>query len=357
MMKRLSFKQKRLEITIHTISWLLIFIFPIMLTEWGDKVDWARYWRGSIVPLCCFVMFYINYLCLVPKFLFRNNGVKFLLVNAVLIILITLGIHYVHVLFLNPPHPEFVPGFMPGPPPPHRWMFLGRQLVMMAFVVGLSTAIRVSIRWRYTEERLVETEREKTEAELKNLKNQLNPHFLLNTLNNIYALIAFDSSRAQEAVQELSKMLRYVLYDNQSGKVSLAKELDFINNYISLMRIRLSESVKVSVHLDAGKEPILISPLIFISLIENAFKHGVSPTEESFISISITGHSDGRVTCEIMNSNFPKNENDKSGNGIGLVQVRRRLDFAYPGRYEWNKGTSDNDSIYISTLTIQTSEL
>ena len=357
MMKRLSFKQKRLEITIHTISWLLIFIFPIMLTEWGDKVDWARYWRGSIVPLCCFVMFYINYLCLVPKFLFRNNGVKFLLVNAVLIILITLGIHYVHVLFLNPPHPEFVPGFMPGPPPPHRWMFLGRHLVMMAFVVGLSTAIRVSIRWRYTEERLVETEREKTEAELKNLKNQLNPHFLLNTLNNIYALIAFDSSRAQEAVQELSKMLRYVLYDNQSGKVSLAKELSFIESYISLMRIRLPKSVEVSVHLDAGEKPLRISPLIFISLIENAFKHGISPTEHSFISISICGHTDGKITCEILNSNFPKNGADISGSGIGLVQVGRRLELSYPEKYEWDKGISDDGRTYISTLTIQTSEL
>ena len=356
-MKTILFRQKRLEIMIHVISWLLIFIFPIMLTEWGNKVDWSQCWRDSIMPLCCFIVFYINYLYLIPKCLFRSNGGRFLLLNAVLIVIMTSGLHYVHEQFLNPFRPEFAAGFKPLPPPPRGWMFLGRHLVMMTFVVGLSTAIRVSLRWRCMEERLVEAEREKTEAELKNLKNQLRPHFLLNTLNNIYSLIAIDGHRAQEAVQELSKMLRYVLYDNQSSKVSLAKELDFINNYISLMRIRLSESVKVSVHLDAGKEPILISPLIFISLIENAFKHGVSPTEESFISISISGHSDGRVTCEILNSNFPKNGNDKSGNGIGLIQVRRRLDFAYPGRYEWEKGTSNDNNMYISTLTIQTSEL
>ena len=357
MMKRLSFKQKRLEITIHTISWLLIFIFPIMLTEWGNKVDWSQCWRHSIVPLCCFIVFYINYLYLIPTFLFRNNGERFLLLNAALVVLIAFGLHYVHEQFLNPFPPKFAPGFKPLPPPPRGWMFLGRHLIMMTFVVGLSTAIRVSLRWRYMEERLIEAEREKTEAELRNLKNQLRPHFLLNTLNNIYSLISIDGNRAQEAVQELSKMLRYVLYHNQSNKVSLARELDFINNYISLMRIRLSESVKVSVHLDAGKEPVLISPLIFISLIENAFKHGVSPTEESFISISITAHSDGRVTCEILNSNFPKYENDKSGNGIGLMQVRRRLDLAYPRRYEWEKGTSNDNKMYISTLTIQTSEL
>ena len=228
---------------------------------------------------------------------------------------------------------------------------------MLAFVAGLSTAIRVSLRWRLTEERLVQAEREKTEAELKNLKNQLNPHFLLNTLNNIYALIAFDGARAQEAVRELGKMLRYVLYENQSAKVLLEKELDFIENYISLMRIRLSKSVEVNVRLDAGERPIEISPLIFISLIENAFKHGVSPTEASFISISICGCADGSVVCEIQNSNFPKNETDKSGSGIGLMQVQQRLELVYPGHYEWNQGISDDGKSYRSVLTIQTSAL
>ena len=122
------------------------------------------------------------------------------------------------------------------------------------------------------------------------------------------------------------------------------------------MRIRLPKSVQVSVRLDAGKKSLRISPLIFISLIENAFKHGVSPTEPSFISISICGHTDGKITCEILNSNFPKNKADKSGSGIGLMQVARRLELSYPGRYEWDKGTSDDDSTYISTLTIQTTE-
>ena len=121
-------------------------------------------------------------------------------------------------------------------------------------------------------------ERQKTEAELKNLKNQLNPHFLLNTLNNIYALIAFNSDKAQEAVQELSKLLRHVLYDNQQTFVPLEKELDFIRNYVALMRIRLPQQVEVSVNLEVDSGGALqIAPLIFISLIENAFKHGISP--------------------------------------------------------------------------------
>lgn len=354
-MIRMSFEQKRLEMTIHIISWMLIFLFPAMLTEWGTGVSHTQNLRHFVLPLCSCIVFYINYLVLVPKYFFRNCIGRFLVLNILLITCMEWGLHYMPVLFPAPP-PAILPDAMPVPPLPFRWFMAGRHWVMLAFVIGLSTAIRVSFRWRQTEKRLVQAEREKTEAELKNLKIQLNPHFLLNTLNNIYALIALDGTRAQEAVQELGKMLRYVLYDNQSLKVALTKELDFIDNYISLMRIRLPKSVEVSVKLDAGKRTLQISPLIFISLIENAFKHGVSPTEPSFISISICGHTDGRITCETMNSNFPKTKADKSGSGIGLVQVQRRLELAYPDNYEWVKGANEDGRIYTSLLTIQTSE-
>ena len=355
-MKTPLFTQKPLEITIHIISWVLIFAFPIMLTEWGSKINWEQYIRDSFVPLCSCLIFYINYLYLTPRYLFESKTRKFILLNCLLIVCMSTFIHLGHRPFFNGPvFEEFRPD-MP-PPPHHPWMFLGRHLVMMAFVAALSTAIRVSLRWRQMEERLIEIEQQKTDAELKNLKNQLNPHFLLNTLNNIYALIAFNSEKAQEAVWELSKLLRYVLYDNQSTKVPLQKELDFINNYISLMRIRLQKSVKLSVKLEAGPANLQIAPLIFISLIENAFKHGISPTEESFINISIQGHEDGKISCGIMNSNFPKNGEDKSGSGIGLEQVYQRLELSYPNQYEWKKGVNADQSVYTSFLTIQSSEL
>ena len=231
------------------------------------------------------------------------------------------------------------------------------ELYLPFFFISSYSILVFYIRWRNTEERLIQAEQEKTEAEWKNLRNQLNPHFLLNTLNNIYALIAFDSNRAQEAVQELSKLLRHVLDDNQMTYVPLQKELDFINNYISLMRIRLPQSVKINVQLNEGNKNLHIAPLIFISLIENAFKHGVSPTEESFISISIQGHDDGNITCEIKNSYFPKDQLDKSGNGIGLEQVYRRLELSYPGNYQWSKGPSADRQTYTSCLTIQTANL
>lgn len=159
----------------------------------------------------------------------------------------------------------------------------------MIFMVGLSVAIRMSLRWSDTELARREAVKSRTEAELKNLRNQLNPHFLLNTLNNIYALTAFDTDKAQQAIQELSKLLRYVLYDNQENFVPLTKEVEFIRNYIELMRIRVSSQVKISTHFQIhpnSQSPV--APLLFISLIENAFKHGVSPTEPSFIDITLT---------------------------------------------------------------------
>ena len=164
--------------------------------------------------------------------------------------------------------------------------------------------------------------------------------------------------KAQEAVQELSKLLRHVLYDNQQTFVPLEKELDFIRNYVALMRIRLPQQVEISLHLETDPgSSLLIAPLLFISLIENAFKHGISPTAHSFISIAITGNTDGTVRCEIQNSNYPKTGQDKSGSGIGLEQVSKRLELIYPKHYEWEKGISANGQVYSSILTIQTKNL
>ncbi len=350
-MKQLFSHHRLLELAIHVVSWFLIFGFPLVFMDRESGFILPKFLRHSCVPLCYFLIFYMNYLWLVPRFLFTDERRKYILSNLLLIVFMGVCLH----VFLestdalpSPRHLEHVPT---------KWIFYVRDLGMMVFVAGLGAAFRISLRWHQAEEQLMEAERQKTEAELKNLKNQLNPHFLLNTLNNIYALIAFNSDKAQDAVQELSKLLRYVLYDNQETFVPLEKELDFIRNYVALMRIRLPLQVKLNVRLetDAGNS-LQIAPLIFISLIENAFKHGISPTRKSFISISITGQADGYVKCEIQNSNHPKNEQDKSGSGVGLEQVSKRLELLYPGRYQWEKGICENGQVYSSILTIQTTD-
>lgn len=344
--------RRPLELAIHTVSWLLIFGFPLVFMDKESGFELKQILHHSCVPLCYFIIFYMNYLWLVPRFLFTDEMRRYIISNVVLILLMGVFMQVSQELTSTYPPPEF------GGYAPARWIFYVRDLGMMIFVAGLGAAIRTSLRWRRVEEQLIEAEKQKTEAELKNLKNQLNPHFLLNTLNNIYALIAFDSGKAQSAVQELSKLLRHVLYENQENFVPLENELEFMRNYVALMRIRLSSQVKLEVNLksELGGN-LLITPLIFISLIENAFKHGISPTAKSFIRISITGHLDGTVKCEIQNSNYPKSQHDKSGSGVGLEQVSKRLELIYPGRYEWVKGVSEDGKIYSSILTIQTYNL
>lgn len=333
----------------HIIGWGIIFGFPFFfINRGGEPIDWIGYIRRSGVPLSFCIAFYLNYFILIPRYLFNERVQKFLLLNLTLIVLMSSGLHlWQTIMFVNDvpkaPHKNMPPG----------WIFFVRDMFSMVLTISLAAAIKMSIRWGQIEAARREAERSRTEAELKNLRNQLNPHFLLNTLNNIYALIAFDTDKAQQAVQELSRLLRHVLYDNQQTFVSLGKEMDFIRNYIELMRIRLSSNVVVETNIDISPDNRTeIAPLIFISLIENAFKHGISPTEPSFIRIAFS-ESNGEVRCEITNSYHPKTETDKSGSGIGLEQVSKRLELIYPGRYQWQHEVSKDKKEYSSRLVIR----
>ena len=346
--------RKYIEILIHIVGWVIVFAFPfLMMNRSGFTIDWMGYLHhGSIVPISFIVVFYVNYFLLIPRLLFEGKVRQFILFNLAFIGITAWGSLLWQTLTMSLHEAERMP--RPERPHPPQWLFMLRDIFSMVLTAGLSTAIRLASRWREMDNARREAERIRTEAELTNLRNQLNPHFLLNTLNNIYALIAIDSEKAQLAVEELSKLLRYVLYDNQQATVPLHKEMEFIRNYIELMRIRLGSHVKVNTAIDIpadSGQPI--APLIFISLIENAFKHGISPTQPSFIDIHFWLNK-GCVECEITNTNFPKSRGDKSGSGIGLEQIQRRLELNYAGHYLWQKGPSPDGTTYHSRLIIET---
>lgn len=345
-------RRRTITAVIHIIGWGFIFALPFLLMNRnGFTVNWANYMRhDSIVPFSFVIVFYINYYLLIPHYLFKGRTKQYIGLNIALIAGLAAGIHFWQDFVFHTYFEENMP--KRNTPAPPRWIFIWRDTFSMVLTVGLSAAIRMSGRWVEAETARREAEKSRAEAELKNLRNQLNPHFLLNTLNNIYALIAFDGNKAQQAVQELSHLLRHVLYDNQQNFVTLDKEMNFIRNYIELMRIRLSSHVSVETHFDIHPESKTeIAPLIFISLIENAFKHGISPTEPSFIRIHFS-ETDDCIRCEIINSYHPKSRADKSGSGIGLEQVQKRLDLTYPGHYQWNRGIRPNGKQYESRLEI-----
>ena len=344
---------KLIEASIHIIGWLIVIAFPfLMMTRSDFNMTLSSYLRyGSIIPMSFLIIFYVNYFLLIPHYLFKGSIKQFLFINILFILCIGFLGQFLQdfIRQLEQPIPHPRPHRHIVPP---RWMFFWRDLCSMAITVGLSVAIRLSGRWIQIENTRREAEKAKTEAELTNLRSQLNPHFLLNTLNNIYALIAFDTTKAQTAVQDLSKLLRHVLYDNQQATVLLTKEVDFIHNYIELMRIRLTTNVKLEVQFDiAPNSTKQIAPLIFISLIENGFKHGISPTEPSHIYIHLA-EEENTIQCNIRNSYHPKNLTDKSGSGIDLEQVRKRLELTYPNCYEWKQGVNQENNEYYSLLTI-----
>ena len=343
-------KHRLLETLIHIFCWGMLFFFPLLFAQRENgTVDWPDFYRHLLVPLSLCVIFYLNYCLFIPYVLFREHTKRFLFINLVAICLLLFGLRWWNDILMPPPELHAVARDIPMPP---RYIFYLRDMASFVFCVGLSVAIRMSIRWSKTEAERREAVKSRTEAELKNLRNQMNPHFLLNTLNNIYSLIAFDREKAQQAVQELSKLLRYVLYDNQQMFVPLCKEIDFIRNYIELMRIRVSEQVAIDAHFDVKPDSATpIAPLIFISLIENAFKHGISPLEPSFIRIVVSETPDS-ISCVISNSNHPKTATDKSGSGIGLEQVKRRLELIYPGRYRWTCHIADDRKTYESSIII-----
>lgn len=351
-----------IEIVVHVIIWAYLFLSPLLFSRWNEAIDWPEYFRRLYFPASYCVLFYVNYFYLVPRRFIRKRYVTFVLVNVVLIALVYFG-RDIYGAMIPVSEGWHRPRRFHHPAPDEgrmrmiRTVFIVQGIISQMFVVFLAVVVRLSGQWKKAEAARREAELGKSEAELKNLKNQINPHFLLNTLNNIYALIAFDTAKAQEAVQELGKLLRYVLYETQEQKVSLRKEADFLTTYISLMRMRMADTMKTDIHIEVPDgDSVQVAPLIFISLVENAFKHGVNPSGPGFIRVSLKVEN-GHIRFACTNSNHPKNSSDKSPGGIGLKQVRGRLDHAYPGHYRWEYGTDESGTVYRSEIDIFTGRI
>lgn len=258
---------KKLVFLIHAAIWTVVFISPLMFLNHGNGVSLNEYMRMSVGQLWLFIIFYINYIWLVPKLFDGKNRKYYLILNIIIIICVGIGLHFwmhlTHTVVKRPPH-------IVDDKEPEKIMevfLVMRNIFNLAISAAIATTVQLSMRWQSSENARREAETARINAELKNLRAQINPHFLLNTLNNIYALTSFDTEKAQEAIQELSKMLRYMLYDNQLQFVNLEKEVTFLTNYINLMKIRLSDEVDVKLKIKIPTPcNIQIAPLIFISL-------------------------------------------------------------------------------------------
>ena len=339
---------RRLKYFLHVVFWAYMFLSPMQYLR-GTGIPLVQYLMNCMSPLLLMVVFYVNYIWLTPKYFVKGKHRYFLIINTFMVFGFALLLYYwmdfTHEMFQTSPTPRRTPDSL------DIFLIFVRDTVNFIIFATAATCIKLAQQWYWAEKALKDADAARIDAELSNLRNQINPHFLLNTLNNIYALTAFDTQKAQESIQELSKMLRHILYDYQQPRVPLQDETEFIDNYVKLMRIRLPNSVEVVSKFHVLDKQADVAPMIFISLVENAFKHGVSPTEPSFIHITIEGDRK-HVICDIKNSNYPKAEGDHSGHGIGLQQVQRRLELSYYQQYAWEYGVSPDGKTFHSRILI-----
>ena len=208
--------------------------------------------------------------------------------------------------------------------------------IIISLLLGLNVATKYYFKSLNDKKRIQELERDNLNTQLAYLKYQINPHFFMNTLNNIHALVLIDPEQANRMIETLSKLMRYVLYDGKEILSPLQKEIAFIKNYVELMRIRYTEHVKITLDLPDTAPDIKVPSLLFATFIENAFKHGVSYENKSFIYIVLRANEEN-VTFSCKNScNNTKtaSSNNKQKGGVGLANARKRLDLLYGKDYE-----------------------
>lgn len=257
----------------------------------------------GMLVLPFFVLFLIHNFLLVPQLFLKKYYVRYMLA-----VIFTIGILFLYM-------PGWLEALHPQPP--------------LHFLKSLRD-----------DEMLKDLERQRLESELQYLKYQLNPHFFMNTLNNIYALVDLNTEQAKKTIIELSKLMRYILYEANKNQISLEHEIQFLENYIALMKLRYIDNLNIRTEFPVVVPCVQIPPLLFISLLENAFKHGVSYQEPSFIEVRIELADEG-VIFNCKNSKHTHAHKD-AYHGIGIDNIKKRLHLLYGNNYTFTTNESEN---------------
>lgn len=371
MEQALSRKQGRIPgWLIYTFLWLFFLIIPVITNNYGEEGSSARIYYDWLRMLPFLIVFLVNSVILLPRILFRGFTKAYLFILLFTAISVAYLFHLAGPqLYRNDPglleqrmlqdpqygREEMSPGFHPGEVPgrteifktptesegrisssPYRSLFqFVNTFLISLLLAGFNTAIAMTNKWIREEQSRREAEKEHIKTELAFLQNQISPHFFMNTLNNIHALVASDAQLAQDSILKLSALMRYLLYESGRGTTTLRKEAEFLESYVNLMQLRFDENVKIDLGIPSDLPDLTIPPLLYISFIENAFKHGVSNRELSTISFRIL-HKPGSLEFISVNT-IPARANLSSLNrqgGIGLENIKKRLDLIYKDKYQ-----------------------
>ena len=331
-----------MKLLTHIASWAVVFIMPalIFISEGNQRFEEALYRSLASLPFLMF-LFYSYYYWLIDKLWFKKRYILFILVAVALILCMSYSKYEIFSYFELHKRKYKMPPF-------HAFMYFDFLSNLLPIVFAM--AIRNAQRNFSLEIAQKEVQAQKLQADLTQLRYQLQPHFFFNALNNIYSLIAFDPQKAQQSVHSLSKLMRHFMQNSDQKQISLAEEVDFLQQYISLMQLRLTDKTTVQVDFPKQVPQLTIAPLLFISLVENAFKHGVSATEATTLKFSlyIEGHT---LVFRSENTLLPNQEHLYSS-GIGLANLQQRLALLYPEKHQYTIEKKDGKYCAILKMNV-----
>ncbi len=361
-MKLTELKQRRrtvIQVTIHILAWVLVIFLPDILFDMPHNTvsDTKRIFHFILA----FSFFYLNYFIFVPLLLLKKRQLWF----AVIIIASMVFSWYLNDFVMNmvrTPQPavkeQTAAETEAGKKEEARIKLRHKRhraaentgaasLVLISFL--LSTIARETREWYRQDEEKKNIEKERLISELSLLKSQINPHFLFNSLNGIYALALKKSDDTPRAVLQLSDLLRHMLYEGDKELIPLEKEVAYLKNYMELQKLRMPEDAEIEFKVEGNPEGLLVAPLLFISFVENAFKHGTGmPAPRIKVVMRVENKT---VEFAVTNKTSPGANKDEAS-GIGLQNVQKRLNLLYPGRHKLK--IEERDSIHWVFLTIQT---
>lgn len=325
----------------HFGLWIVYVVFVALAVQPGrDPREWVLY--SAFILFFHALAAYFNSYFLVNRFLYTRQIGFYILALVMTIVAVSFPISIiVHRLVRNKDIKNMV----------WSWNFFLITFLTVLFSVVLILVLKLLKNWYEEEQAKKRLQQLTVETELKFLKSQINPHFLFNSLNNLYALTLKKSDAAPEVVLRLSNILRYVLYETGEGKVPLEKEVQYLSDYIELEHIRLGNRVDIRFKTEGDLSNKLIEPMLFLTFVENSFKHGAaSMLDNGWVDIKLDAH-DSELHFSIANSKAQGILNNGNHGGIGLQNLQKRLDILYPGKYLLD--LSDKGDSYKVDLTIK----
>ncbi|NEM97822.1 sensor histidine kinase [Pontibacter burrus] len=331
--------KKRYKIAIHALVWVAFGVWVLYYINGSQSLTTHRVLYVVMGLTFWLLIFYANWYYLIPKYLARNHIMLY--IANVLALLMVYGL-------VKSPIDYYVFGDLN---PTMKSVYTSDRLLEYGLgglvLVFISSGLKVTGNYIRNERRNKELENQKLVAELAFLKSQVNPHFLFNTLNNIYSLAYKQSPETPDAIMKLSLLMRYMLYESNDTLVSLQKEVEHIHNFIDLQRLRLREHTSIQFNIEGDIEGKQIAPMLMMTLVENAFKHGLVSKNEIGILINLIV-SDKYLLFSTVNN--ISNHKKRDFGGIGLQNLRQRLRLLYPNRH--NLSSEEKDGVFYATMKL-----